>query len=312
MSAPRALPPEMRRFLALLRSTPSQVDLDDTAERLLAGRLDAADAPSGYAALARVLAAANAPAEPEELAGEAEIVARFTAAARSRPPTPIPRRANMPGKLRVKLAATVIAALLSVGGVAAAATSLRSTLAGHAGHQATPATRAGSAAQGHGDAAATARDRAALGQAAKGLCRAWESGQGATHGKREDSTAFRALAAAAGGADQVAAWCQATVGSEAAGHQAAAAGPDTAKAKEGLCRAWRSAQGGGDGLREDSAAFKALAAAAGGADNIAAWCQTVAPAGSSAGSGRPSAPPTSHDPATPPSTGPPTTGHGHG
>jgi hypothetical protein len=303
MSAPRALPPEMRRILALLRSTPSLVDLDDPAEQLLAGRLDAADAPSGYAALARVLAAAAAPAEPEELAGEAEIIARFTDAARSHPPTPIPRRASMPGKLRVRLAATVIAVLLSIGGVAAAATGLRATLAGHAGQQAPPTTRAGSNGQGRGGAAATIRDGAGLGQAAKGLCQAWESGQGASHGKREDSTAFRALAAAAGGADQVAAWCQATVGSQAAGHQAA--GPDTAKAKEGLCRAWRSAQAGGDGLREDSGAFKALAAAAGGADRIAAWCQAVAPAGGSAGNGRPSAPPTSHGP-------PPTTGHGHG
>ena len=62
---------------------------DDTAERLLAGRLDPLDAPPPYAAVARLLQAAAAPPTPDELAGEPSALAAFRsapAAARSRPP----------------------------------------------------------------------------------------------------------------------------------------------------------------------------------------------------------------------------------
>ena len=52
-----------------------------------------------------------------------------------------------------------------------------------------------------------------------GLCRAWQAGKGGEHGKREDSTAFRALAAAAGGADKIAAYCQATTPGRSAGQE---------------------------------------------------------------------------------------------
>jgi hypothetical protein len=53
---------------------------DDTAERLLAARLDPADAPPGYAGVARLLQAAAAPAHPDELAGEPTALAMFRAA----------------------------------------------------------------------------------------------------------------------------------------------------------------------------------------------------------------------------------------
>jgi hypothetical protein len=53
---------------------------DDTAERLLAARLDPADAPPGYAGVARLLRAAAAPAHPDELAGEPTALAMFRAA----------------------------------------------------------------------------------------------------------------------------------------------------------------------------------------------------------------------------------------
>jgi hypothetical protein len=52
---------------------------DDTAERLLAARLDPADAPPGYAGVARLLRAAAAPAHPDELAGEPTALAMFRA-----------------------------------------------------------------------------------------------------------------------------------------------------------------------------------------------------------------------------------------
>jgi len=198
----------------------------DTIDRLLAGRLDPADAPPGYAAVARLLAAATAPAGRDELAGERAAVAEFLAVAHASPPTPpVPRRAGMPSKhFRVKAAAAVIAAVLSLGGVAAAATGLLPAavqrMAGNApadspGGAATDRQHAttGSAAATTAAGSTTGKDHAATGPDASGaakdgLCRAWLAGQGDDHGKREDSTAFQALARAAGGADKVAAYCK--------------------------------------------------------------------------------------------------------
>ena len=223
-----ALPDDMRRLLASLRSTPPPVD-HETADRLLAGRLDPADAPPGYAGVARLLAAATAPAGRDELAGEPAAVAAFLAVAHAHPPTPpVLRRARMPSKLlRAKAAAAVIAAVLSLGGVAAAATGLLPaavqrvtdhTPAGSRGDSATdkrPATASNAGSATDKQQAATGPD--ASGAAKDGLCRAWQAGQGDDHGKREDSTAFKALAAAAGGADKVAAYCQDVTANGSAG-----------------------------------------------------------------------------------------------
>lgn len=230
-----ALPDDMRRLLASLSSTPP-VD-HDTVDRLLAGRLDPADAPPGYAAVARLLAAATAPAGRDELAGERAAVAEFLAVAHASPPTPpVPRRAGMPSKLfRVKAAAAVIAAVLSLGGVAAAATGILPAavqrITGNApadsgggsatgqDHAATgsaaSATTAAAGSTADKDHAATGPD--ASGAAKDGLCRAWLAGQGDDHGKREDSTAFQALARAAGGADKVAAYCEGVTPNSSAG-----------------------------------------------------------------------------------------------
>ena len=52
----------------------------------------------------------------------------------------------------------------------------------------------------------------ATGPAARGLCTAWTHHQGRTTGKSADSTAFRALATAAGGQDQVGAYCATVLG----------------------------------------------------------------------------------------------------
>jgi hypothetical protein len=72
-----------------------------------------------------------------------------------------------------------------------------------------------------------------------------------------------------------------------------------------LCQAWLAGQGDEHGKREDSTAFQALAAAAGGADQVPAYCQADADA--SAAHGQPSGKP------APPTTGPPDDpGHGHG
>jgi len=57
-------------------------------------------------------------------------------------------------------------------------------------------------------------------------------------------------------------------------------GPDaTGPAKFGLCNAFTSGQGTTKGEKADSVAFQALATAAGGAGNIAAYCSNATPGG---------------------------------
>jgi hypothetical protein len=153
----------------------------------------------------------------------------------------------MPSKfLRVKTAAVAGLALLSIGGVAAAATGLAPAAAERAATQASPRTPDGQVGHAQGEAATlihrpdgaaatdsstadTPSDHAtgpdASGAARHGLCQAWLAGQGDEHGKRADSTAFQALAAAAGGADQVPAHCQADADASATHGQRPAAPP---------------------------------------------------------------------------------------
>jgi hypothetical protein len=299
-----------RWFLAAAHAVAGQ----DTLERLLAGPLNPADAAAGYAAVARLLAAATAPATPEELAGGQLVLAEFKAVVQSPPPTLVPRRANMLSKLAsVKAAAAVLAAVLSIGGVAAAATGLLPSRAEQAADQAPSTTGAGAAGHGLGQAAVVD-----LGTAAKtGLCQAWQAGSSADHGGRADSPAFRALAVAAGGADNVAAYCSDAAAGGSADRQgrAAATGPDaTAAARAGLCQAWQAGEGADHGRRADSVAFQALAAAAGGADKVADFCQdTTAGSYGSQGKAPNSTPSTT---VSPPSSGPPAStgqgGHGQG
>jgi hypothetical protein len=235
----------------------------DILERILDSRLDPASAPSGYGGLARLLAVATAPATPEELAGEQRALAEFAAVMRSHPPTLSPRRTAVPRKvLTMKAAAAALVAVLSIGGVATAAGGLLPDQASPVADQAPVTTAADAAIHGLGKAAA-----ANLGGAAD-----------------------------AGSADGQG--------------RASAVGPDaSAAARVGLCRAWQAGQGGDHGRRMDAVAFQALGDAAGGADNIAAFCEDVA-AGASAedhGKGQASPPSISAPPTsiTPPSSGPP-------
>jgi hypothetical protein len=289
----------------------------DTLERLLDGRLDPTTAPNGYGGLARLVAAVTAPATPEELAGKQVVLAEFAAVMQSRPPTPISRRAAMPSKLfRVKAAAAALVAMLSIGGVAAA-TGLLPGRAQPAADHAPSTSGAGTTGHGLGQATAADLDKAA----AQGLCRAWQAGQGADSGRRADSPAFQALAVAAGGGEKVAAYCANAVGGSDDGQgQTSAVGPDAmAAARAGLCQAWQAGQGGDTGRREDSVAFQALAAAAGGAGKIAGFCQATT-AGSAGTPGQGQDSPASGAPAStrvsPPSSVPsptPSTGSGgHG
>jgi hypothetical protein len=319
MSDEDALGPDMHPLLGFLEATPPAAD-QDMLERLLDGRLDPASAPPGYGGLTRLLAAATAPATPEELAGEQAALAEFRAVMPSRPPTLVPRRAPMPSKLlTVKAAAAALVAVLSIGGVAAAATGLLPGQGQQVADQA-PSTTTAAAAAGQGLGKAAVAD---LDNATQGLCRAWQAGKGTDNGLRADAPAFQALAAAAGGSDNIAGYCADVTAGGASDHgqeRAAAVGPDaTAAARAGLCRAWQANKGTDNGLRTDSVAFQALAAAAGGADKVAGYCADVT-AGSTGDQGQGQAsPPSGSRPSTtvsPPSSGPPPDagagGHGQG
>jgi hypothetical protein len=265
MSDDGALDTDMRPLLGPLEPTPPADD-QEILERLLERRLNPASAPPGYSGLARLLTAATAPATPQELAGKQRAMASFAAEMRSHPPTLAPRRTAVPRKvLTIKAAAAALVAVLSIGGVATAAGGLLPDKASPVADQAPATTSADAAAYGLGKAAAAAN----LGGTAN-----------------------------AGSAD-----------ADGQG-RASAAGPDaTAAARAGLCQAWQAGQGANHGQKADSVAFQALADAAGGADNIAAYCQDVAPSASADAHGNSqasppsvSAPPTS---VSPPSSGPP-------
>jgi len=314
MSDDDALWPDMHPLLGFLESTPP-VASQDILDRLLERRLVGASAPAGYGELASLLAAATAPATPDELAGEQAARAEFRAVMPSHPPTLVPRRAPMPSKLlTVKAAAAALIAVLSIGGVAIAATGLLPGQARRVADQAPSTTAASVAARGLGKAAV-----ADLDNATQGLCRAWQAGRGADNGRRADAPAFQALAAAAGGADNIAGYCadvRAGGASDSGQERSSAAGPDAAAAaRAGLCRAWQAGKGSDDGRRADAPAFQALAAAAGGADNIPGYCADVT-AGSAGDHGQGKGSPPSGSPSStkvsPPSSGPPPGGAGPG
>src|SRR6266571_4797486 len=224
----------MRR---LPRAHDARLALDEgTAERLLAGRLASADLPPAYARVADLLAAAAAPPDAEELAGEAAAVARFAAAARSRPVRLLhlnPRRSHVLAKLLTVKAAAVALGVLAAGGVAAAATGtlpapaqqVAHAVLGKAGVPASSAPGASTTTASSASTATTVTTTAAqahavgpdaAGPAARGLCRAWAAGQGGQHGKKLDAVAFAALAQAAGGSGKVAAYCAKVAASGAA------------------------------------------------------------------------------------------------
>jgi len=237
MSDDHALEPDMYPLLGSLEPTPPADD-QDLLERLLDSRLNPASAPPGYGGLARLLAAATAPATPEELTDEQLAMAAFAAEMRSHPPSLVPRRTAVPRKvLTIKAAAAALVAVLSLGGVAAAAGGLLPDQASPVADQTPATTGTDAAAHGLGKAAAAnlggaanagsaeSRGRAsaagpdASGAARAGLCRAWQAGQGADHGRRMNAVAFQALAEAAGGADNIAAYCEdVTAGASAGAH----------------------------------------------------------------------------------------------
>ena len=80
-------------------------------------------------------------------------------------------------------------------------------------------------ASDHGQERASAVGPNATAAAREGLCRAWQAGKGSDNGRRTDSVAFQALAAAAGGADKVAGYCADVTAGSAADHGQGQASP---------------------------------------------------------------------------------------
>ena len=80
-------------------------------------------------------------------------------------------------------------------------------------------------ADSQGRGSATRPDATAAARA--GLCRAWQAGQGGEHGRRMDAVAFQALVEAAGGADEVAGYCQDVAASTGPGGQGQGGPPTT-------------------------------------------------------------------------------------
>ena len=301
------------------RSRPDDVGSDPfaldeaTVERLLQGLLDARSAPAGYAEVAELLAAATAPAQPDELTGVGLLLAAFRAA---HPPVPARvarQRTRPPRRVRAVAAALAIVAALLLGGVAAAVAGLpaqvgrvaRAVLPGPAA-PASPTAPGGLDRPGPTGSTTTGGRQGDLGRANEGapragapgaptasqdlagLCRAYLAGQGASTGGKLDAPSFQALATAAGGAGEVAGYCariESSPGTQSAGqpqhggnghagHHRHDPGNSQGPSPEAL-RGLCHAYLTGKGGKLDATAMQTLVTAAGGADRVGTYCQAV-------------------------------------
>ncbi|NES31568.1 hypothetical protein GCE86_03750 [Micromonospora terminaliae] len=191
----------------------------ETVERLLVGPVT--DAQDGPQALVRFLAAVRADPHPQELTGEGAALQAFRQA-RAGDPVPVavlpPRPRFRAGLLGAKLALGALLAT-ATGGVALAAVTgnLPGPLNGGGGATLTPSPGAGT----DGSATPTAgRNRPGTPSAGPaglpsspsglaGLCTAYRGKKNADRGHALESPPFAALVAAAGGREQVAAYCDA-------------------------------------------------------------------------------------------------------
>jgi hypothetical protein len=236
---------EMRRPLAKPDADPLALD-DETVERLLTGDLSPAQAPPGYAEVAALLAATVARPSPEELSGQAAVLAELRAATRSRRSAAGARRAaREPRRRRVGLAAVVLVGAVATGGAAAAAS-------GHLPAPVRDAAHSILAPLGDGTPPATPEapgsppDRAATGGPASA---------GATTGPEGSQS----------------------TGTTSRGPASTAAGPAADPDHEGHCRAYLADQGAEQGKKLEAPALQALARAAGGEDKIAGYCAELLP-----------------------------------
>ena len=187
---------------------------DASLAALLAGAEPAEGLPPGLEPLADAVAALTARPAGDELAGEAAALAEFSN--RVGVPVPVSRSRHRRHRLLTPLlsaraAAAAAVAALSLGGFATAAFAgaLPAPAQQFAHHTfGAPAARGGQPTGTHPAATATPAGPDATGPAAFGLCTAWAHAK--AHGTpSQQAVAFRNLAAAAGGASNVAAYCAA-------------------------------------------------------------------------------------------------------
>lgn len=290
---PGDLPPAYARVAEVLAAAAGPPTIDELA---------------GAAPALAAFKAAHPPASPRAEHGRtAQRSAEHGRAARRRP---APGRPAGAGRLRAGLAALAVAAAVSVGGTAAAVTGnlpapvqrlARAVLPGTSDPGAGSLVR-GAVPRAGGKAPAVTTSRAPgtstsgtgpqpgapalTTQAARGLCTAWSAGQG-DRGKKLDSTSFQALAAAAGGADQIPAYCEriapgpASSGPGQGGSGQGQSGgppnnaPPTAATLRLLCKDYLASKSN-ESRKLDADALATLAAAAGGAGNIPAYCERTA------------------------------------
>jgi hypothetical protein len=176
------------------------------------GLLDGMDADS---ALARLLADASAPAQPDELDGLSAALTAFSASQLR--PRRSPVKTILASLLATK-ALAVTAAAASIGGVAlAAATGSLPPAAQNAAHNLVRAP-AGAHSDGTDDvnertspatirATPSAKPSATPSPSLVGLCRAYSAGVATANGKALDNPAFTVLISAAGSKDAVTSYC---------------------------------------------------------------------------------------------------------
>jgi hypothetical protein len=181
---------------------------------LLAGAEHAEGFALGLQPVADALAALTARPASDELADEAAALAKFQNQVGVPDPVSRSRHRRHPlltSLLSARAAAAAAVAALSLGGFATAAFAgaLPAPAQQFAHHTfCAPAARSGQPTGTHPSAAATPAGPDATGPAAFGLCTAWAHAK--AHGTRsQQAAAFRNLAAAAGGASNVAAFCAA-------------------------------------------------------------------------------------------------------
>jgi hypothetical protein len=184
---------------------------DASLSALLAGAEPPAGSPPELRPVAEALAALTAPPASDELSGEAEVLAVFRERLGVPSPTRRPRRRPtlLSPLLSARAAAATTVVALGIGGFATAAfanalpaplQSFAHTTFGAPDAHAAPAAAAGT------DNSPSPAGPDATGQAAHGLCTAWVHAKAHGTGKQK-AVAFRNLAAAAGGAGKVAAYC---------------------------------------------------------------------------------------------------------
>jgi len=190
----------------------------EAAERLLSG--DLTPPPEGAETLAALLAAATAPARPDELAGEAAAMAAF----RANPPAV--RRWSLRRVLTIKVAA-LMTATVAAGGVALASStgllpnpfqptpgSSQSPSGPSSPKDRSPAPGLSPDGPGHSGQA----------EAMRGLCHSYQAKPANERGKALRTPAFAALVSEAGGPEHVDAYCTQLLASPA---------PEKSKDKDG-------------------------------------------------------------------------------